>query len=735
MTHTVGGVFVDPEDIALYDEMLRLQGLGSNTPTGVPYTEDEIMAIVRGASSGGTFPRGHIPGVGRVLPGQRTVIPPPSQGTHLADIDRLKKREKLLTKEVNMFKRLFMSDYRFSQMLTQLESQLIMVVAARVAGAGMMSQETMRTAARMRRKRMIVRGCGELSPGKMANVAVRCTGMPEFFFRNSNVQIFTSIRSMTNLQVRVSCQLLLWGEGPSNSEGEALNPSFFLRTISLWVVDKVVDSERMILCEEKVVTIIKNQIPLQLENKVPSESLLRLLPELFSLKKIKAASAFRSSLWILAIKSEVAFRRGESQSGFFASFMSSWSMRKKEMNECSFRKMQNNTPTEMKAKESMQTSPWEEPLLSCLIGGFHSPTQTKSALQTVLDSRPSHGSQTQPVVDPGGDAALSFKPLSFDSGKSSPFGGSGNWSVSILIEVGSGTGWTVYPPLSGITSHSGGAVDSAISSHRLSAITSSSGNNKRCAPSPLAVVQNPTTPEWMVQSPPTFHTFRDLPAIKETKSSVKRDGDRNYLDFSRNERKKETGSRKNRRLGSRKSARRIPKGFIHVQASFNNTIVTVTDVRGRVVYWSSTVEQGTQRAEVMKKGPGLGIPSSKVRSHRARRPFDDPTSDVIPFCSLPVEYPNYSLSNSWMDHERFCLKMPIRNSQQDPMSKSLILIMLSLLSRKEATKPNGRSLLAFLVRDASLFVITALKMFSRIREDGALSSALWLFACDKERVN
>ncbi|GJR24499.1 ribosomal protein S11, chloroplastic [Tanacetum coccineum] len=154
--------------------------------------------------------------------------------------------------------------------------------------------------------------------------------------------------------------------------------------------------------------------------------------------------------------------------------------------------------------------------------------------------------------------------------------------------------------------------------------------------------------------------------------------------------KKETGSRKNGRLGSRKSARRIPKGLIHVQASFNNTIVTVTDVRGRVVYWASAgtcgfrgtrrgtpfaaqtaagnairtvVEQGTQRAEVMKKGPGLGIPSSKVRSHGARRPFDDPTSDVIPFCSLPVEYPNYSLSNSGMDHERFCLEMPIRNSQ------------------------------------------------------------------------
>ncbi|KAF6144912.1 hypothetical protein GIB67_003984 [Kingdonia uniflora] len=93
------------------------------------------------------------------------------------------------------------------------------------------------------------------------------------------------------------------------------------------------------------------------------------------------------------------------------------------------------------------------------------------------------------------------------------------------------------------------------------------------------------------------------------------------------------GSRRNGRIGSRKNVRRIPKGVIHVQASFNNTIVTVTDVRGRVVSWSSAgtcgfkgtrrgtpfaaqtatgnairtvVDQGMQRAEVMIKGPGLG---------------------------------------------------------------------------------------------------------------------------------
>nr|YP_010474212.1 ribosomal protein S11 [Corydalis borii]UVH68425.1 ribosomal protein S11 [Corydalis borii] len=91
-------------------------------------------------------------------------------------------------------------------------------------------------------------------------------------------------------------------------------------------------------------------------------------------------------------------------------------------------------------------------------------------------------------------------------------------------------------------------------------------------------------------------------------------------------------SRRSGRLGSRKNVRRIPKGVIHVQAGLNNTIVTVTDVRGQVVSWASagtcgfrtarkatpfaaqtaagnalrTVAQGMQQAEVRIKGPGLG---------------------------------------------------------------------------------------------------------------------------------
>ncbi|GJV93716.1 retrotransposon protein, putative, ty3-gypsy subclass [Tanacetum coccineum] len=75
VTHTVNGVFTRDEDRAIYEEMLRLQALGSNTPSGVPYTDEEINALARKGKQ-----RGHLPGVGRVLPGRATdvlISPPP----------------------------------------------------------------------------------------------------------------------------------------------------------------------------------------------------------------------------------------------------------------------------------------------------------------------------------------------------------------------------------------------------------------------------------------------------------------------------------------------------------------------------------------------------------------------------------------------------------------------------------------------------------------------------------
>ncbi|KAG5568795.1 hypothetical protein H5410_064199 [Solanum commersonii] len=47
-------------------------------------------------------------------------------------------------------------------------------------------------------------------------------------------------------------------------------------------------------------------------------------------------------------------------------------------------------------------------------------------------------------------------------------------------------------------------------------------------------------------------------------------------------------SRRNGRISSRKGARRIPEGVIHVKASFNNTIVTAT-MYGLSSFWSSPV--------------------------------------------------------------------------------------------------------------------------------------------------
>lgn len=41
------------------------------------------------------------------------------------------------------------------------------------------------------------------------------------------------------------------------------------------------------------------------------------------------------------------------------------------------------------------------------------------------------------------------------------------------------------------------------------------------------------------------------------------------------------------RKGARRVKRNVPRGQVHIQATFNNTIVTVTDMQGNVINWSS----------------------------------------------------------------------------------------------------------------------------------------------------
>ena len=46
------------------------------------------------------------------------------------------------------------------------------------------------------------------------------------------------------------------------------------------------------------------------------------------------------------------------------------------------------------------------------------------------------------------------------------------------------------------------------------------------------------------------------------------------------------------RSGRRKVKKNVPFGQAHIKASFNNTIVTITDVQGNVVAWSSAGTRG-----------------------------------------------------------------------------------------------------------------------------------------------
>ena len=65
----------------------------------------------------------------------------------------------------------------------------------------------------------------------------------------------------------------------------------------------------------------------------------------------------------------------------------------------------------------------------------------------------------------------------------------------------------------------------------------------------------------------------------------------------------------------RRERKNIESGQAHIQASFNNTLVTLTDLNGNALAWSSAgslgfkgsaMEHGLKTVEVYVKGPGSG---------------------------------------------------------------------------------------------------------------------------------
>jgi small subunit ribosomal protein S11 len=95
---------------------------------------------------------------------------------------------------------------------------------------------------------------------------------------------------------------------------------------------------------------------------------------------------------------------------------------------------------------------------------------------------------------------------------------------------------------------------------------------------------------------------------------------------------------KSPKKGSKKKEKKmIPMGIVHIQATFNNAIITITDLQGNVVSWASSgtlgfkgsrkgtpfaaqqaavncgqeaVKHGMKRVHVRVKGPGAGRESA-----------------------------------------------------------------------------------------------------------------------------
>ncbi|PCI28425.1 MAG: 30S ribosomal protein S11 [SAR324 cluster bacterium] len=92
-----------------------------------------------------------------------------------------------------------------------------------------------------------------------------------------------------------------------------------------------------------------------------------------------------------------------------------------------------------------------------------------------------------------------------------------------------------------------------------------------------------------------------------------------------------------KKAGKKKERKNIPVGKVYISATFNNTIVSVTDTTGNVISWSSTglhgfkgarkstpyaarlvgedainkaMEHGLRQVEIVVKGPGSGRESA-----------------------------------------------------------------------------------------------------------------------------
>ena len=75
----------------------------------------------------------------------------------------------------------------------------------------------------------------------------------------------------------------------------------------------------------------------------------------------------------------------------------------------------------------------------------------------------------------------------------------------------------------------------------------------------------------------------------------------------------------------KKEKKNVPSGIVHIQASFNNTIVTISDVHGNVVSWSSSGSLGFRGS---RKGTPFAAQQAAQHAANAARDQGMRTVDV-----------------------------------------------------------------------------------------------------------
>jgi small subunit ribosomal protein S11 len=80
-----------------------------------------------------------------------------------------------------------------------------------------------------------------------------------------------------------------------------------------------------------------------------------------------------------------------------------------------------------------------------------------------------------------------------------------------------------------------------------------------------------------------------------------------------------------KKVFKKKEKRIVPNGVVHVQATFNNTFVSITDVEGRLVCWSSAGALGFKGS---RKGTPFAAQQAAVRAANAARDHGMRSVDV-----------------------------------------------------------------------------------------------------------